>query len=132
MPPCDFNKAAKQLCWNRHSAWVSSCKFAACFQNTFLQEYLRVAVSVTPSFITSTVFSKHSWQLFPRNLFLELHQGQLDWKQRVSVSKLYMPWIWSYPVSKKELFLKLALPKKQTKLFKTIWSELGFYRNCKL
>ena len=31
MPKCDFNKAAKQLYWNRTSAWVFSCKFAACF-----------------------------------------------------------------------------------------------------
>ena len=82
--------------------------------------------------ITSTAFSKHSGQLFPRNLFLELHQGQLNWKQRVSGSKLYMLWIWPYPVSKKELFLKLALPNKQIKLLKTIRSELGFYCNCKL
>ena len=32
MPKCNFNKVAKQ---NRTSVWVFSCKFAACFQNTF-------------------------------------------------------------------------------------------------
>ena len=31
MPKCDFNKVAKQLYWNRTSAWVF-CKFAADFQ----------------------------------------------------------------------------------------------------
>ena len=36
MPKCDdFNKVALQLYWNRTSAWVFSCKFAAYFQNTF-------------------------------------------------------------------------------------------------
>ena len=39
MPKCDFNKVAKlkQLYWNRTSARVFSCKFAAYFQNTFFQ-----------------------------------------------------------------------------------------------
>ena len=35
MPKCDFNKVAKQLYWNRTSAWLFSCKLAAYFQNTF-------------------------------------------------------------------------------------------------
>ena len=35
MPKCDFNKVALQLYWNCFSAWIFSCKFAACFQNTF-------------------------------------------------------------------------------------------------
>ena len=35
MAKCDFNKIALQLHWNRTSAWVCSCKFAAYFQNTF-------------------------------------------------------------------------------------------------
>ena len=35
MPKCDFNKVAKQLYWNRTSAWVFSCKFTAYFQNIF-------------------------------------------------------------------------------------------------
>ena len=34
IPKCDFNKVAKQLYWNRTSAWVFSCKFAAYFKNT--------------------------------------------------------------------------------------------------
>ena len=38
MPKCDFNKVAKQLYWNRTSAWVFSRKFAAYFQNTFYWE----------------------------------------------------------------------------------------------
>ena len=32
---CDFNKVTLQFYWNRASAWVFSCKFAAYFQNTF-------------------------------------------------------------------------------------------------
>ena len=43
MPKCDFNKVALQLYWNRFSAWVFSCKFAAYFQNTFSKEHLWVA-----------------------------------------------------------------------------------------
>ena len=38
MSKCDFNKFALQTYWNRLSAWVSSCKFAA--KNTLLQEHL--------------------------------------------------------------------------------------------
>ena len=33
MPTCDFNKVALELYWNRTSAWVFFCKFAAYFQN---------------------------------------------------------------------------------------------------
>ena len=40
---CDFDKVAKQLYWNRTSAWVLSYKFAAYFQNTFYQEHLWAA-----------------------------------------------------------------------------------------
>ena len=40
MPKCDFNKVARQLSRNRTSALVLSCKFAAYFQNTFLQQHL--------------------------------------------------------------------------------------------
>ena len=49
MPKCDFNKVAKQLYWqlywNRTSAWVFSCKFAAYPQNTFSLKHLWVAAS---------------------------------------------------------------------------------------
>ena len=41
MPQCDFNQVA--------SAWASSCKFAAYFQNTFFKKHLWVAASV-PTF----------------------------------------------------------------------------------
>ena len=36
-------------------------------------------------------------------------------EQRVCDRELGMLWIWSFPVNKKELFLKLAVPKKQAK-----------------
>ena len=44
MPKCDFNKVAKQLCWNCTSALVFSCKVAAYFQNTFSWKYLWMAL----------------------------------------------------------------------------------------
>ena len=43
-----------------------------------------------------------------------------------------MLWIWSYPVRKKELFLKLAVPKKLAKSLKAIYKELRFYCICDL
>ena len=46
MPKCDVNKVSKQLYWNRTSAWVFSCKFAAYFQNTFSQEHLWMVASI--------------------------------------------------------------------------------------
>ena len=36
MPKYDFTNDVKQLCWNRTSTWVFSCKFAAYFQDIFL------------------------------------------------------------------------------------------------
>ena len=35
----------QQLYWNRTSAWVFSCKFAAYFQNTFSKEHFWTAAS---------------------------------------------------------------------------------------
>ena len=49
----------------------------------------------------------------------------------MSDRKLCMLWIWSYPVSKNELFLKLAVPKKQAKPLKTIWKKLRFHCICR-
>ena len=47
----------KQLYWNRTSAWVFSCKFAAYFQNTFSQEHLWVAAfAVVINQIQFTIF----------------------------------------------------------------------------
>ena len=44
MTKCDFDKVAFELYWNHISAWVLSCKFAAYFQDIFLQKHLwRVA-----------------------------------------------------------------------------------------
>ena len=55
MQKCDFNKVAKQLCWNRTLAWVF-CKFAAYFQNTFSREHLWTAASVHSTF--------HAWIIY--------------------------------------------------------------------
>ena len=43
-----------------------------------------------------------------------------------------MLWIWFYPLSKKEFFLKLAVPKNLAKSLKTICDRLRFYYNCRL
>ena len=45
MPKCDFNKVALQVNWNRTSVWVTSCKFAAYFRNTFTLEHLWMLAS---------------------------------------------------------------------------------------
>ena len=49
MPKCYFNKVAKQLCWNRTSAWLFSCKFVACFQNTSGRLLLLISCSYNPN-----------------------------------------------------------------------------------
>ena len=57
---------ALQLYWNRISAWVFSYKFTAYFQNTFSEEYFRMAASPNHQvrFATwqnnSVIFSCHS------------------------------------------------------------------------
>ena len=43
-----------------------------------------------------------------------------------------MLWIWSCPVSTKELFLKIAVPKIQTKYSKSACEVVSFYYICKL
>ena len=43
-----------------------------------------------------------------------------------------MLWIWSCPVSTKELFLKIAVPKRQTKSLKSNCEVVTFYYICKL
>ena len=40
--------------------------------------------------------------------------------------------IWSYTVSKRGLFLKLAASKNQAKYLKAIYEELRFYCICRL
>ena len=43
-----------------------------------------------------------------------------------------MLWIWFCPVTTKELFLKIAAPKKQAKSLKTTCEVVSFYYICKL
>ena len=50
LPKCDFNKVVLQLYWNPTSAGVFSCKFDACFQNTFFYEHLWRAASECSNF----------------------------------------------------------------------------------
>ena len=44
IPKCDLNKVAEQLRLNWTLARVFSCKFAACFQNTFFWEHVSTAL----------------------------------------------------------------------------------------
>ena len=46
MSKCDFDKVAKQVYGNHTLPWVFSCKSAAHFSNTFLEEHLWRAASV--------------------------------------------------------------------------------------
>ena len=57
---------------------------------------------------------------------LELQKyNYFDWNSR-------MLWIWSCPTSTKELFLKVAIPKRRTKSLKIICEVVSFYYICKL
>ena len=74
MPRCYSNKIAKQLYSNRTLAWVLSCKFALCFQNTFSSEHLWRAAAVHDIFVIYriwiylTSFKKKLWRRrFPVN-----------------------------------------------------------------
>ena len=89
-----YCKAIKilQLYWNHTSAWVFSCKFAAYFQNTFSQEYLRVSLS---EYYLWKVF--HLWT---RKAFPTEHVSHVDlvskycsrgWRSFVLVS--YTQWL---------------------------------------
>ena len=67
---------------------------------------------------------------FPTNFSPELQkynseQIGFDWKLRIL-------WIWSCPVSTKELFLKIAVPEKQTKSLKSTCEVVSFYYIFKL
>ena len=42
-----------------------------------------------------------------------------------------MLWLWSYPLSKKDFFLKLAVPKKPEKSLKIICDKRPFYCSCR-
>ena len=67
MPKWDFNKVAKQLYWNRTSARVFSCNFAAYFQNIFFEEPLWQAASISCMRCGSTyrkVFCRSSHGMF--------------------------------------------------------------------
>ena len=59
-----FNKFAKQLYWDRTSAWTFSCKFAPYFQNTFSEEHLCRRIPKIQGFISRKLSNQ-----FPENKF---------------------------------------------------------------
>ena len=73
---CDFNKAVLQLYWNRTSAWVFSCKFAAYFQNTFFKN--------TSEWLLLILWNK-VWELLsqPDKIFSIIKSYVLFWLTRV-------------------------------------------------
>ena len=68
MLKCDFKNVALQRYWNRTSAWLFSCKFAAYFQNTFSQEHLWTAASYSSYWTEENVRIMFGWNLqIPEN-----------------------------------------------------------------
>ena len=77
---------------------------------------------MSPLFITFSVLSKHLEQLRSSKLLFRTTPRIIKLGTKSpSGRKLSMQWIWSYPVSKKVLLLKLAVSKKQEEPSKTIF-----------
>ena len=81
MSNCDFNIVALQLYWNHTSEWLFSCKFAACFQNTFSKNiYGGVVLEIGAGqyydwfWSWKSYKSKTFWKLFYEWSFL--HKGK--------------------------------------------------------
>ena len=74
----DFNKVTKQLYWNRTSAWVFACKFAAYFQNTFFTEQLWGTTS-EDRVLSLTLLKRDSGTV----AFLWILQKNLSWKNSI-------------------------------------------------
>ena len=51
----------------------------------------------------------------------------LNWEQIVFELKSRILWIWSCPVTTKELFLEIAAPKRQVKFLKITCEVVSFY-----
>ena len=82
---------------------------------------------MNPSFITSLVPSKYSKQPFSMKLPFRATPRAAKLATRVSDRKLCIVWICFYPLNKKKLFLKLAVPKNQAKSLKAVCAKLCFY-----
>ena len=71
MPECDFNKVAKQLSWNRTSAWVFCCKLGAYFQNTRFPYFLFKGDMINIFYCQNVyIFTheRHCWNVLPCNV----------------------------------------------------------------
>ena len=92
-----------------------------------LQDTARHATSANVLFTTSPVLSKAPEQLLSYKLLSRTNWEQkgLDWKSR-------MLWILSCPVSTKESFLTIAVPKRQTKSLKSKYEVVSSYYICEL
>ena len=100
-PKCVLNKVAKQLCWNHTSASVFSCKFAACFQNTFSWEYLLSAASVCQISVIRFFCENISWikvmDYFAKvchhnRLTFSKYASELHKKTRFYLIRIFLSW----------------------------------------
>ena len=82
---------------------------------------------MNPSFITSLVPPKYSKQPFSMKLPFRATPRAAKLATRDSDRKLCIVWICFYPLNKKKLFLKLAVPKNQAKSLKAVCAKLCFY-----
>ena len=85
---------AEQRYWNHTLAWVFSCKFSACFQNTFSLEDLWRAVSVFKLilFLVFLIFLMRAIKLLSNNIemaFYDVISGNLITFPNPCVSLLY-------------------------------------------
>ena len=94
MPKCDFSKVALQRYWNHSSEGVFSCKFAACFQNTFSKDDLWVAISEVPKLLAQlikTITEKFLIEEEPERL--QYFHIRRNWSiMKCYVRDVYMEW----------------------------------------
>ena len=106
---CDLNKIAKQLYWNRTSAWVFSCKFALYFQSNLSQEHLWVPACENK---LELLYLLVSWKCYSTMSFRSLIENfykKWQWKNLITFfgrgyvvyEKCYVKWKnewsgWSY------------------------------------
>ena len=86
---------------------------------------------MNPSFITPLVLSEYSDSYLSKLLFRATSR-KIKLEAKSLWQKIVHAMEWPYPLSKKEFFLKLGVPKKLAKSLKTICEELRFYCICRL
>ena len=81
MPKCDFNKVVLQLDWNRTSAWVFACKYAAYFQNTFSKNTSGgMLLTLLFKCLTESKIRFRLWVSFETTVHISCSTKYLFWK----------------------------------------------------